>query len=367
MTRVWVNLMVLAVLAGCGDSAGGTKDNPFEPDPVETSTPDTATDTGTGTETTTGVEEAEETETTDNAAGIPETLGGNVSGFTLASDGSSLSVISLGIDSSPLEVAYTRNTALDVQNPDGSTAYVAYTIQEDALDRLFVALGNTSADGTSGAFVVGDGGQFNTVEKGGYYQRSGTYSAPVGTATAGSGQVTYAGTYTGITNVGSTSGGQLITPPAGTDVAFLPRETYRTVGQVLLNANFVDNQINGAISQRRLIYPLDSSGATVIPSPTSVIPAPVSGGTDLPSLSLIIATINDQGEYFGNVEVYNQVGQDVGDYGGIFGGVGATSTSGIVSAERHTGIDNAITEHGVFVLSKCGEPGAGDLCSSVAQ
>jgi hypothetical protein len=77
-----------------------------------------------------------------------------------------------GLDSTPASASFTRNAALDVPG------YEAYAVQEDALDRFFIALAAESADGSVQASAVSDGGQFARFYAGTSYARSGGFDRP---------------------------------------------------------------------------------------------------------------------------------------------------------------------------------------------
>lgn len=327
MTRVIALLLAMGLIAGCGTSGGASKDNPFQPDPEE----DTSNAGG--------------DPTTDPApsSGVPDSLAQNTSAFTLSADRNTLTVTTKGLDTTPVNATFQRNPALDTGD------YLAFTVQEDPLDRLFVALGNRSQDGSVAAFTVGEGGQFNRVQPGGQYVREGGFDKPEIGQGPGRGQVSYAGSYAGITNISYSNGAALLPVPAGTDPGLIPGEAARVVGAVFLNANFADDEVNGAITGRQLISPVDGSVLQ-----------------NLDSLALIISSIDDNGEFKGEVEFEGVINRDIGDYGGIFGGTDAESVAGLVTL---TDIDGAITneiENGVFVLTQCGPNNTAGPCAIVA-
>ncbi|MBA85356.1 thymidylate synthase [Thalassobius sp. S69A] len=266
---------------------------------------------------------------------VPDDLKGNVEAVSYNANNETLTLRLNGLDGGPQDLVYTRNAALDV---DG---YEAYTYQDDPLDRHFTALVAQSNDGSVIAGAVADGGQFNRYFGGGFYQRSGRYDPPTGA----SGQVSYAGTYAGVTNLDA-PGDDLLPTPAGTDPAILPAQSARVEGDIFLNVSFNDNAVNGGVYNRRFI---DDQTIT------------------LPDVVLVNTTIDEEGVFYGEVEFDGTI-NGVGNYGGIFGGTDAAAVGGTVVLED---IDNNIygwtgdEEIGVFVLTQCGQAGDADQCDDV--
>ncbi len=319
MKRIFVTLATASALASCSVSGG----NPL----IGTTDDGTTTDTGTAT-------------AADNSA-----LTKNLSSITVP-DGSQVLVNIASLDGTPLEATFVRRTDLD------TAGYEAYAIQEDPLDRLFIALTKTANDNASRAAVVQDGGQFNRYLDGGYYEQTGPYTAPdPNSTTAGTGQVSYAGTYAGFTNIATASGAGLLAIPGTVDpttLPDLPAEAFRISALAFLNANFADNVVNGEIYNRDMIDPSDLSVVT-----------------RYPNISLIVTDIDADGGFLGTAEIENDVGVTSGSYGGVFGGTGATSVSGILAL---TNFDNDIDDEeeiGIFVLTKCGATGDSALCDAV--
>lgn len=267
---------------------------------------------------------------------IPDDLKKNVSAVSYNPDTERLVLRLNGLDGGPEDLVYSRNAALDVGG------YQAYTYQDDPLDRHFTAMVAESNDGSVIAGAVADGGQFNRYYGGGFYQRSGNFDAP----NASSGQVSYAGTYAGVTNVDS-AGGDLLPVPAGTDTAILPAQSAVVEGEIFLNVNFGDNAVNGGVFNRRFV------------EDTSVT---------LPDIVLISTDISEDGIFHGEVEFGTSVSSGIGTYGGIFGGNNATSVGGVIALSD---VDNNIyswtgdEEIGVFVLTQCGQPGDDALCDAL--
>lgn len=332
MIRISMAILALCLLAACGSSGGGSGEDVLKND----TDPDTGTDPG--TDPTPPVDET----------GVPDALKQNMVGFAFSADKSSVTISATLLDSTPEDVVYTRNDRLT----DATPGYIAYTVQEDSLDRLFIAIGAESLDEDTRAMITGDGGQFNRVLQGGYYERDGSYSPPAIDTGPGAGQVSYAGSYAGITNVGTTNGSELIAPTGVVDDSLLPRQSATVTGTIFLNANFVDNNVNGGIYDRVLVSPIDPTDRTQ--------------DQPLDDLSLIITDIDENGEFFGEVEFDGVLNRKIGDYGGIFGGAGATSVAGVVALTEFD--DNRVDEIeiGVFVLTQCGQPGDTAVCSNVA-
>ena len=314
MKRTISALALLGFLTACG----GDGTNPFD------NNGDTDTDGDT---------------TTDGA--IPDSLKADVESISYNPGDNTITVTGLTQDSSPIASVYTRNAAFD------TAGYAAYTVQDDALFRHGTALVKQSGNsGSVRAGVVATGGQFNRIYHGAYYERSGGFVKPT------SGHVRYAGTYAGLTNLPTDTG--LITPNPNIDSALLPGQAVATQGLAVLNVDFSDNSLEGAIVDRQII----NSTFTFTGTP------------DLPSIVLVTGAIADDGTFFGNeVELDGVVGTDIGDYGGIFGGTDAESVAGVVNLEQfHDDFDNEV-EVGVFVLDQCGTADgattgdAGELCN----
>ncbi|MDJ0824709.1 MAG: thymidylate synthase [Rhodobacter sp.] len=279
---------------------------------------------------------AEPPTTTD--AGIPLELANNLRSVTYDPVAKTLSVEITGIDSTPVMVPYTRNLAAEAGLAPG---YEAYTIQEDALDRLFLGVARESADGSVRGVAVGDGGQFNRFASGGYYERTGGFTPPAIGSGPGAGQVSYAGGYVGLDNYS----GPL--PPVP-DPALQMQGPGRVDGDAFINANFSDMQINGTIFNRvRLDAP-------------ALAPA-------LTDLMLIITDIGTDGTFIGDVEQITGVGIPIGKYGGTFGGVDAAGLAGVLKIDEWDPTREGESETGVFVLTQCGKPGEDvTLCAGTA-
>ncbi|MEQ9693414.1 thymidylate synthase [Shimia sp. SDUM112013] len=299
MIRAFLCMAAMASLTACGGS------NPFA---------ETPEDDGTGT--------------------VPEAIAGNLKSLSYDASAQTVTAQIWALDSTPVEVVYQRNAAKDIGD------YEAYSVQEDSLDRFFVAVVGESQDGSVQAGLAGDGGQFNRVLQGAFYQRNGNFDAPpIGTGPA-AGQVSYAGDYAGILNGGTTPAGA----PA-VDDSILPGEPLLVSGQILINANFADMAVNGGIYNRQI----------VLNTPFA-----------LQDLSLIVTDIEADGSFVGDVETHGEVEQDRGDYGGVFGGTDSAAVAGALFAENHEeNLDNE-QEYGFFVLTQCGLAGDAALCDNAA-
>ena len=297
--------------------------------------PFSTTTTGTTTET---------TETTATGA-IPDTLKNNLSGLTYDPVAKTFVVEIAALDGSLTTATYARNTAAEAGFGAGIEAY---TLQEDPLDRFFTGLIKTSTDGTVRAGVVSDGGQFQRFFSGAYYERDGSFTPPTATSAAGSGQVSYAGDYAGLDNY--TGPRPLL--PTGTDPSIQMEAPGRVTGQVFINANFSDLKLNGSVFNR-----------VAIDRVTTANPS----GTPLTTLILVPGDIAADGTFFGSTIELSGGTVDIGDYGGIFGGVDAASLGGtLVIADFDSTIENE-SETGFFVLTQCGMTGEdATLCSTSA-
>lgn len=312
-------LLLLAtamVLPLWGCSSGGS--NPV----TGGSTASTGT-TGTGTTTTTNT--------------IPSQLASNLSRISYDPAAGTLTVEMSAQDNSNVLASYNRTPALDVPG------YQAFTVQDDPLDRMFVALVAQSPDGSVQAAIVTDGGQFNEYQWGGYYESNGGNIPDTGL-------VSYAGEFAGITNLNTTNGPQLLPAPAGTDPALLPGQPILTTGSIFLNVDFADNSINGLVYNHNFVD-------------NGTLPAALAG--QLPDANLTLTDIDADGEFLGTVEFIGDVGTSVGSYGGTFGGVDAASVAGIVALDTiflptdpRDGQFDAMV--GVFVLPQCGTTGSTD-------
>lgn len=239
---------------------------------------------------------------------IPAVLKDDLRGATYNARQETLTVNLRSLDGAGVRTRYARNQAFDV------AGYQAFTTQESSSQRVFLALFKQS--GSVSAGIVGDGGQFTEFLAGGTYARADTFTIPQ------SGLASYAGTYAGILNI------QRQVPGPGDP--FDPGLPQRVRGDVLINADFADLAINGGIRNRRV----------------------VDNGTRLPDAFLKITPIAANGTFAGKVALRSPEITEVGDYGGLFGGLNARDVAGVTVFNPIDGNSDLI-EHGVFVLPKC--------------
>lgn len=309
MKRFWLCGAALAVVSACG---GG---NPWIED-------------GDGTGVT-------------PAPTIPAELAGDLEGVTYDPVAQTLTVTGVALDPDTNETTETATTYRRRPGLDRN-GYEAYTAQDGSLDRHTTAYVR-DINGTRAAIVM-TGGQFGHYFGGSTFSRSGTYSAPgFGPTVPGqqnSGSVTYLGTYVGLLN-GAGDGGDLKpVTPGTTDIR--PVQAAEITGRVAINADFgQDMRVNGEVYDRVIV---DSPGIT------------------LENLELSPTALTTDGSFIG-VTTQDSGSKVVGDYGGVFGGTGATEVAGTLFVEDHiTALDNE-EEYGAFVLSKCGTANADPLCN----
>lgn len=238
-------------------------------------------------------------------------------------DGSNLTVI-ITLDGNNVQQTYDAEGVND-------GGYSEFSQQLSETDRIFTGFGAESSDGGVQAVVVSDGGQFNRFF-GGAFATQNDYTAPT------SGIINYSGSYIGLVNFPSLD--ELPGEPAeGDSVSAVPSASGQVVGEVIFKADFSDNAVNGSIFNRNI------------------------DGEDLPEIVLTVGDIAADGSFTGTVELLDLTA--VGQYGGIFGGDGATSVAGVVrledgflddpfaevdedeDEEESSGFE---IEHGIFVL-----------------
>ncbi|WP_322889763.1 MULTISPECIES: thymidylate synthase [unclassified Yoonia] len=253
---------------------------------------------------------------------VPAQIAGDLKAGTFnPADGGTM-IVRITLDADVLDAVYTRNSDYDVPG------YLAFTTQDDPLDRFFTAFGRESSDGSVQAVLAADGGQFTKYFGGATYRQTSAYTAPSG------GLASYAGDYVGTLNVGTREG----TLPSTAPAELRPLRSFRVSGQVFLNADFTDGSVNGAVYNRRLMD--DADGPLGTPTPIETI-------------FLIPAAVATNGSFSGVVE---NIAQDsLGSYAGIFGGTNASSVAGGIRLEGDflTDFTNE-EEYGIFVLDRCG-------------
>lgn len=267
--------------------------------------------------------------------GIPAALAGNLNGVTYNPSNKTLLVEISSLDSTPISAKYNRDDRFDVPG------YIAFTKQEDPLDRMFVGFVDRTADGGAQAVLVHDGGQFGTFFAGTSYSQVGAYS-PHNPRQPNNGLATYAGEYVGALNAHA-RGDRIAGVPDGTAPAVRPGEPVVVTGDVFINADFADMSLNGTIYNRDV----------------ALIP-----GLELEDVFLHPTTVDGNGVFGG--EINNTENKGVGTFGGNFGGNGATGVAGSVYMDGDfiSAVDDEI-EYGIFVLDKCGTPASVDICSAV--
>lgn len=335
-------MLLCAFLMGC-DAAS----NPFNTEVVVDDTTDDGTDGGDDTGGLDGPGGTGNT-TVDTTVNVPAAIAGNVTSVAFNATSGTLTVTGVNLDNVPVSTTYARTPSLD---QDG---FLAYTSQDDPLDRHFTAL---VASGTNvRAAAVSSPSPRNRTFKGAFFERDGAYDPPV--VTEDSGLVTYAGTYVGLTNISDPSPQNLLSTTV-TPEELQPGQALLTDGDVVLNADFADNQVEGNIINRRL---LGSDGTQYF---------------ELPSLVLIVAPIDANGTFGGNIEY--DVGDprsattgfvQVGTYAGLFAGIDSPEVAGAVELSQFDGSGNPLgleneLESGAFILQACTAASADPICSQI--
>lgn len=242
-----------------------------------------------------------------STAEIPEALRRDVTAATYNAAAETLTVNMDQLDASPISGTFTRDAAARALDVPG---YQAYTFQEASTHRSFIGLFRKSGNVIAGA--VGDGGQFANTVVGGIYARDGAYTRPT------SGLATYTGTYAGVLNTGLGASGPLD--------AVAP---LRTQGTVQVNADFTNDRLNGGVINRSI----------------------VDTATPLRDVFLQITDIAEDGTFAGTVQQFSSSSlNDVGEYGGIFGGRNANDVAAVLVFQPDPDIA-ALVEQGAFAIS----------------
>lgn len=274
---------------------------------------------------------------------VPDVLAGDVQSFTYDPVAETLTVQGVPFDDGPASGEYRRRELLD------RNGYEAYTAQDGSLDRHTTAyvkrINNTQAA------VVVTGVQFEESFGGALYS-TGAYSAPSDTIGEG-GIVTYAGKYIGMLNMPG-SGEDLTAVQPGTSDSVRSAQAAEVTGDVLITGDFGQASVDGVI-HNRVIPDYDT---TLTYDPNSA--TPYNHG----NVALAATGIEADGTFFGEAKMDNVV---KGEYGGLFGGTGATEVAGAVHLEDHlTEVDNEV-EYGVFVLAQCGQPDEDPVCAQPVE
>jgi hypothetical protein len=329
-------LALFGMLAACSDGSGS---NPVYNEQVDEDNEDTGDEPITPDE---GVEIA-----------VPEELAQNVSRITYSKgrklkddSDDKLRVKLSALDQPPKVATYLRNAALDVPG------FKAFSVQDDPLDRMFVAVTAEDEKGNVRATAVADGGQFRRFFRGTSYERTGDYTHPT------TGLVSFAGRYAGVTNLNDPDQDQLLDVPKGTDTSLYPAQPRQTKGKVFLNVDFDDNAVNGSIYQRKF----------------------ADNGENLSDVNLIEGTMNKKGEFLGTAELTQtprrngrmvdvEDPQAVGPFGGVIGTDAKALAGTVVLDSVFHGDDprdgDLDAEVGTFVLPRCGTRGAPKICDDV--
>jgi len=319
MNRFIISLALVATLGAC---SGG---NPFSD---ITDVTDTAGDPDDGT------------------GAIPEALAGNLSSFTYNPANQTLTVTGVPTDDGTLTGVYRRRPALD------RAGYEAYTAQDGSLDRHSTAYVR-DIRGTRAATIV-TGGQFEQFFAGGAYSNS-SYSAPVTRPSEqDGGLVTYAGGYVGMLNA-TGSDEDLLPVAAGTDPSVRPVQAAEISGSILITGDFQDSSVTGII-YNRVINDVNNT--------TGVFEANSADPLEIEDVAFDSTEIAEDGSFAG---VTSQGNQPVGEYGGIFGGAGATEVAGVMRSTGHISAASNPIENGVFVLSQCGQADEDPICNQPVE
>ena len=264
---------------------------------------------------------------------VPAAVAVNLKAITYSAAGGGTLLVTLdGLDATDSTAAFVRTPGLD------TNGYQAFVYQETGLQRSHLALVKTNANGNLIATAVSDGGQFGFHFGGNSFARLDTFTRPT------VGLFSYTGSYAGVFVPGGSATPAL--PPT-----FQPTLPYRVEGDILINASFADNRVNGGITNRVIV---NDSGAVLLP---------------LESLNLAPATIDADGRFLGEVQLSGDPpGEDpteatgAGSYAGLFGGLGATDIAGalVINPIRN---ESLIWEYGAWNLPRCGTAGEGPLCA----
>ena len=329
MSRIFTAFTLAALLAGCDG------ENPFQAEvaavaPVVPVTPPTTP--------------IIDPDNPVNANGIPTVLANDLQSVAYNPVAGTLSVDMLALDRTDSDIplqAYTPNASLTALAP----GYEVFTYQDDPLDRMFVAIVAQDANDNVVGAIVMDGGQFTKFFGGGFYATDGNYTP--GTGLNDTGLVSYAGDYAALTNLDA-NGNELLVPGGTPNPAILPGQPAQISGSIFINADFGDNTVNGAIYDRAFQNLAGPSGPILA----------------VPDVYLIPTAITDAGTFFGEVEHPAQ--ENVGAYGGTFGGVNAQGVAGTTNLDGDwlPTVENE-AEFGVFVLTQCGQAGQDPICASI--
>lgn len=307
MNKLFGLAVAAATLSACGNSSGNevitTPDIPVvEPETPETPTEvvDTPTD---GTVVPPSPGEAADPKNlpraqppvvaapTDPSAELATTravASGDVGTASFDPDAGTLTV-QIALDGNDILQEYIAAGTVD--------GYARFVKQDDPLDRAFTGFAAESDDAGLNAVLVMDGGQFNRYFGGGVVQQVAYTAAPAGLAS-------FAGDYVGLSNIGS-----LLTTGNGADPSLVPEAATLITGDVFVNVDFGDRQVNGSIYDR--VY--DPDGLAV----------------DLQTIILTATEFDLDGQFAGTVEFQDL--ETVGTYEGALGGDEASAIAGAIT------------------------------------
>lgn len=292
----------------------------------------------------------------DNNVDHSSTIANDLDSLSFDAANRTLTVTGLTQDGTPLLNTYqfVSDGQQTITASDGTiyqayvNGYTTFTAQNDALGRhatAFVA----SREGVQ-AGVVMTGGQFNKFFGGTFYERTGTYTAPV--APQDRFDVTYHGTYAAGLNFPGPDTNLKDTTGLDPDVD-VPVQTAYVRGLMFVNVDLNDLSVEGEIYNRTGVL-MNNVGD----------PDDVPGFLGLPDIVLVEGVLTDTGTFQGNLEVDGLVGQDVGDFAGVIGGTqGESMAGGTTLQEFDDNLQNEI-EYGVFVLDLCQPGDTSGICTN---
>ncbi|MBC7739260.1 MAG: hypothetical protein H7245_19095 [Candidatus Saccharibacteria bacterium] len=286
---------------------------------------------------------------------VPEEVARGMNAFSYV-DGV-LKIDMQGVTSSGKLATFRRMASLDVPSGSGNPGYQAYRYQDTALTRSYLAYVATNDRGSVLAVAGGDGGQFNEHNDGGRFVQLTAFSRPLTADAPESGLFSYAGSYVGIFAPGDYADGSDPRPPE-----LRPVEPWVVRGTAQINGSFAQNTVEGGVTNRQLF---DQDGNQI----TSVVIDDGDSGTaddpiDTTNLAGIVlreTTLESNGSFLGKVEFYGVPDNQIGDYGGTFGGISASDVAGVLWLHPIQGQDG-IWEMGAFNLPRCDLAGASPLC-----
>lgn len=253
-----------------------------------------------------------------------------------------LIVTGLTLDDAPVDGTYQRAPSEDLPG------YMAFSKQDDRLDRIFVALAREAPDGSVRGVAASDGGQFDTFFGGVFFERTGELTRP--DVTDENGLVSYGGAYAAVLNSGDAEQ-NLAEPVRPGDPPDAPRQPRTVEGKVFMNVDFSDNSVNGEVYDRRY----GDTGEVVDDG-----------------LILIPGALAEDGTFEGEVRqrLPAEPPRGVGAYAGTLGGENASGMAGGLVASGHLppdDPDNRSREFGTWVIPRCGAEGAPAFCEDLGD